>query len=224
MLTLLAATPNWWDMPGYSCLRQVSMDTSKDVDLDVLQAGINLSHRDKLLRDRATRRVAMKRLYQRHPVSTLILCQEGVSKCSDMMGATFILFLILYRIWSKQSRAQAARIETHNRAAVVHAVKADQAAIYCPKSSSHHKAGHRLMTKLSAAIPVCNCKASQSAKVTTTDLCPRESRGIADSIFKVKGRAYLLVVIRQLLLMSGDVELNPGPLDSEYWIIYGVRM
>ncbi len=63
MLTLLAATPNWWDMPGYSCLRQVRMDDSKDVDLDVLQAAINLSHRDKFLRDRASRRVAMKRLY-----------------------------------------------------------------------------------------------------------------------------------------------------------------
>ena len=29
------------------------------------------------------------------------------------------------------------------------------------------------------------------------------------------GRSYLLVVIRQLLLLSGDVELNPGPLDGE---------
>ena len=116
MLTLLAATPNWWDMPGYSCLRQVRMDKSKDADLDVLQAAINLSHRDKLLRDRASRRVAMKRLYQRHPMSTL--CQEGVSKCSDMMDATLILFLILYRICSKRSQAQVARIKTRNRAAV----------------------------------------------------------------------------------------------------------
>ena len=214
MLTLLAATPNWWDMPGYSCLRQVSMDTSKDVDLDVLQAAINLNHRDKFLRDRASRRVAMKRLYQCHPVSTL--CQEGVSKCSDVMGATFILFLILYRIWSKQSRAQAARINIRNRAAVVRAVKADQAAIYCPISSSHRKAGHRLMTRLSATITVSNCKGSRSAKVTTTGLSLRESRGTTDSVFKVKGQAYHMVVIRQLLLMSGDVELNPGPLDSEY--------
>ena len=216
MLTLLAATPNWWDMPGYSCLRQVRMDKSKDIDLDVLQAAINLSHRDKFLRDQASRRVAMKRLYQHHPVSTLY--HEGVSKCSDMMGATFILFLILYRICSKRSQAQATRIKIRNRAAIVRAVKADQAVIYCPISSSHHKAGHRLMIRLSAAITVSNCKGNQSAKVTTTGLhvC-RGSRGIIPySVFEVKGQAYHMAVIRQLLLMSGDVELNPGPLDSEY--------
>jgi hypothetical protein len=33
------------------------------------------------------------------------------------------------------------------------------------------------------------------------------------------GRSYLLVVIRQLLLMSGDVELNPGPLDGECRVV-----
>jgi hypothetical protein len=35
----------------------------------------------------------------------------------------------------------------------------------------------------------------------------------------LKGRPYLLVVIRQLLLMSGDVELNPGPLDGECRVV-----
>ena len=181
MLKLLAATPNWWDMPGYSCLRQVSMDTCKDVDLDVLQTGINLSHRDKFLRDRASRRVAMKRLYQRHPVSTL--CQEGVGKCNDIMGATLILFLILYRICSKQSRAQAARIRICNRAALVHTVKskAERAAAAqgCAVVPSYQKVAH----------------------------------GSTATIVEVKGHAYLLMVVRQLLLMSGDVELNPGPLD-----------
>ena len=31
--------------------------------------------------------------------------------------------------------------------------------------------------------------------------------------------AFHLIIIRQCLLMSGDVELNPGPLDGEYYII-----
>ena len=185
MLKLLAATPNWWDMPDYSCLRQVSMDTCKDVDLGVLQTGINLSHRDKFLRDRASRRVAMKRLYQRHPVSTL--CQEGVSKCSDMMGATFILFLILYRICSKQSRTQAARIRICNQAVLVHAVKSKAecaaAAQGCAVAPSYQKVPHG-----------------------STDM-------IGTGLVEVKGHTYLLMVVRQLLLMSGDVELNPGPLD-----------
>ena len=36
-------------------------------------------------------------------------------------------------------------------------------------------------------------------------------------VLEVKGCTYRLVVIRQLLLMCGDVELNPGPLDGEFW-------
>ena len=220
MLTLLAATPNWWDMPGYSCLRQVTMDTSKDIDLDVLQAAINLNHRDKFIRDRTSRRVAMKRLYQRHPVSTL--CQEGVSKCSDMMGATFILFLILYRICSKQSRAQAARIKIHNRAAVVRAVKADY-----PQNKGgtmakpyRHKIECRTVTSDKAKAVDCTSKdhtvdrsnheASYSSKViaATTSI-------LAVGVFDVRGYVrYLQAIIRQRLLLSGDVELNPGPLDG----------
>ena len=38
-------------------------------------------------------------------------------------------------------------------------------------------------------------------------------------VYAAKGQMYLLVVIRQRLLRSGDVELNPGPLDSE-WCSY----
>ena len=213
MLKLLAATPNWWDTPGYSCLRQVSMDTIKDVDLDVLQAAINLSHRDKFLRDRASHRVAMKRLYQRHPVSTL--CQEGVSKCSNMMGATFILFLILYRIYSKRTQAQTARINIHNRAAMVHAVKfhkpkADyDTAKGCAVAPLRYKTDHESKVAVVACYEAC-----WSSKVmdTTTDsaLCCREAVVMTEG-----GGMYLLAIIRQHLLMSGDVEVNPGPLDGE---------
>ena len=220
MLKLLAATPNWWDMPGYSCLRQVSMDTNKDGYLDVLQAAINLSHRDKFLRDRASRRVAMKRLYQRHPVSTL--CQEGVSKCSDMMGATFILFLILYRICSKRSQAQAARIQIHNRAAVVRAVKADHVqfkggTVARPYS---HKTGCSPITSDKAKAVDCmskdrtvdrsNHEASYSSKIiaATTPTLAVDAFDVRDHV------RYLRAIIHQRLLLSGDIELNPGPLDG----------
>ena len=212
MLKLLAATPNWWDMPGYSCLRQVSMDTSKDVDLDVLQAAINLSHRDKFLR-------AMKRLYQCHPVSTL--CQEGMSKCSDMMGATFILFLILYRICSKQSRAQAARIKIRNRAAVVRAVKADHVQIKGGTvAKPYHKTECRAVTSDKPKVVDCmskdrtvdrsNHEAGYSSKIIAAT-----TPTLAVGVFDVRGHVrYLWAIIHQRLLLSGDIELNPGPLDG----------
>ena len=34
-------------------------------------------------------------------------------------------------------------------------------------------------------------------------------------VYAEEGQMYLLVIIRQRLLRSGDVELNPGPLDGE---------
>ena len=206
MLTVLSTTPNWWDTEDYVCLRQVSTDMNKDIDLDVLQTGINLSHRDKFLRDRASRRVAMKRLYQCHPVDTL--CQERVSKCNGVMGATFILFLILYRICSKQSQAQAARNKICNHEAIVHAVKANHAAKHCLMSPSHHKASTTI---------VLHCEGSWRVMVvaTASPAAYREMRVITYPVFEVKGCANLLLIIQQLLLMSGDVELNPGPLDGE---------
>ena len=213
MLSQLSGTPYWWT--DYFCLRQVSMDTCKDVDLDVLQAAINLSHRDKFLRDQASRRVATKRLYQRHPVDTL--CQEGVSKCNGVLGGTFILILILYRICSKQSRVQAARIKICNRAAVVRAVRADCATKHCPMCPLYQKADHKL---ISSTTTLSCCEGSCSAKAMTTTnpavYRGREKSEVSYSVIEVKGCRYLLVVIRQLLFMSGDVELNPGPLDSEY--------
>ena len=226
MLTLLAATPNWWDMPGYSCLRQVRMDKSKDVDLDVLQAAINLSHRDKFLRDRVSRRVAMKRLYQRHPVSTL--CQEGVSKCSDMMGATFILFLILYRICSKRSQAQVARIKTRNRAAVVRAVKADHLQFKggTVAKPCRHKSECSSVTSDKVKVVDCmskdrtvdrsNHKASCSSKVIAAT-----TPTLAEGAFDVRGHVrYLRAIIHQHLLLSGDIELNPGPPDGMISLSY----
>ncbi len=218
MLKLLAATPKWWDMPGYSCLRQVSMDTCKDVDLDVLQTGINLSHRDKFLRDRASRRVSMKRLYQRYPVSTL--CQEGVSKCNDMMGATFIFFIILYQICSKWSQAQAARIKFRNRAAVVRAVKADHVKGGTVTKPCRHKTECSPVTSDKAkavdhmskdrTVDRSNHEASYSSKVIAVT-----TPTLAVGAFDARGHVrYLQAIIHQRLLLSGDVELNPGPLDG----------
>ena len=212
MLTPLTATPNWWDMPGYSRLQQVSMDTCKDVDLDVLQAAINLNHRDKFLCDRASRRVAMKRLYQRHPVTNV--CQEGVSKCSDTMGAKHIL-LIVHRICFKRSQGQAVGIKIHNRAATIraHKTKADyDTAKGCTVAPSH-RTGHGL--KVVVAATLLHYKACRSSSVmgTSNDSVPccRETAVMIES-----GGMYLLAIICQHLLLSGDVELNPGPLDGEY--------
>ena len=224
MLTLLSllATPNWWDADDFVCLREVRTDTSgREIDLDVLQAAIDLGHRgDKFLRDRASRRVAMKRLYQRHPVNTL--CQEGVGKCSAVMGASFILLFILYQILSKlQLRVHTARIKSRNRAAVVRAVRADRAdraqvtdstvttsfSHGCSVISSDKAGKDRDCISKGYTTDPSNCENSHSSK------------GIAFTsplgVFGVRGHVrYLRAVIRQRLLMSGDVELNPGPLDG----------
>ena len=211
MLTLLSlsATPNWWDADDFVCLREVRTDASgKEIDLDVLQAAINLGHRrNKFLRDRASRRVAMKRLYQRHPVNTL--CQEGVGKCSAVMGASFILF-ILYQIFSKrQPRVHAARIKSHNRAAVVRAVRADRAARLCRMCPSCCKADNGISTTSS------HCEDGSSAgSMTAVNPAVNREKGV-NKLDTKPCHSYLLVVIRRLLLLSGDVELNPGPLDGE---------
>ena len=206
----LSATPNWWDADDFDCLREVCTDTSgKDCDLDILQAAINLGHcGDKFLRDRASRRVAMKRLYQRHPVNTL--SQEGVGKCSPVIGALFIFLFILYRIFSKrQPRVNAARMKSHNQAAVVRTIRADHFARLCRMCPSCHKADNGISTTLS------HCEDGYSAGSTTV-ANPAVSREKGMNKLDTKpSRSYLLVVIRQLLLLSGDVELNPGPLDGE---------
>ena len=212
MLTLLSlsATPNWWDADDFVCLREVHIDTSgKEIDLDVLQAAIDLGHRgDKFLRDRASRRVAMKRLYQRHPVNTL--CQEGVGKCSAVMGASFILLFILYQIFSKlQPRVHTTRIKSRNRAAVVHAVRADRAARLYRMCPSCRKADNVITTTSSHCEDGCS-----TGSTTAANPAINREKGVKKLDTK-PGRSYLLVVIRQLLLLSGDVELNPGPLDGE---------
>ena len=35
-------------------------------------------------------------------------------------------------------------------------------------------------------------------------------------VYAEKGEMYLLVIIHQRLIMSGDVELNPGPMNGEF--------
>ena len=222
MLTLLSlsATPNWWDTDDFVCLREVRTDTSsKDVDLDVLQAAVDLGdHGDKFLRDRASRRVAMKRLYQCHPVNTL--CQEGVGKCSAVIGASFILLFILYQIFSKlQPRVDAARIKSRNRAAVVRAVRADHAARLCRMCPSCRKADNGISTTSSHCEDGCS-----AGSMTAANPAVNREKGVnklntsLNTVTK-PGRSYLFVVIRQLLLLSGDVELNPGPLDGKCGVL-----
>ena len=43
---------------------------------------------------------------------------------------------------------------------------------------------------------------------------PLARETVAVTLYMCHMTAYLLVVIHQRLLMSGDVELNPGPLDQ----------
>ena len=211
MLRLLSTTPNWWE--DYPCLRQVSTE-DVNVDLDVLQAGINLSGRGHFHRDRASRRVAMKRLYQRHPVNTL--CQEGVRQCTGMMAAMLFLLLILYRIRSKRSRAQPHMIKIRDRArqAVVRAIKADRedrakvkggSMTHLKSAESNHKAERNVEAL------VCTPK---DRTVDPSNFMASTSPAPVMSLFDVRGHVYLWAVIRQRLLMSGDVELNPGPIDG----------
>jgi hypothetical protein len=223
-LLLLSATPNWWDAEDFVCLREVRTDTSgKDVDVDVLQAAIDLGHRgDKFLRDRASRRVAVKRLYQHHPVNTL--CQEGVGKCSEVMGASFILLFILYQICSKRCRIHTARIKSRNRAAVVCAVKADTADRAQVKDSTVTTSSSHSCSVITSSDKACKeedyiSESKDCTVVQSNHENSHSSKGIAFTfpipsvgVFGVRG--HLQAVIRQRLLMSGDVELNPGPLDG----------
>ena len=148
----------------------------------------------------------MKRLYQRHPVGTV--CVEQVN--SEVVVTMLIFILILNRIRSKS----ATRIKICNRAAIVHAImshrtKSAQATTSHSslETRSHHRDGRRSKVMENITVAPCHCKADWSSKVVATT-------SPAVSMFEVKGHN-LLMLIRQRLLMSGDVELNPGPLDSE---------
>ena len=212
MLRLFSTTPNWWE--DYPCLRQVRTE-DVIVDLDVLQAGINLSGRGKFHHDRASRRVAMRWLYQRHPINTL--CQEGVRQCAGMMAAMLVLFFILYRIHSKRSRD---RIKIHNRAAVVRAIKADRedrAKVkgdnMTPCKSSNHKAERNVVTA-KAVVKDRTVDPSNHEAGCSSNFMASTSPVPVMSLFDVRGHVYLRAVIRHRLLMSGDVELNPGPING----------
>ena len=206
----MAATPSLF--ADYPCLQKANMYTCTDFDLDALQAGINVSHREKFLQQRASRRVAMKRLYQRHPVGTV--CVEQVN--SQMVVTTLILFLILNRIHSKSANG----IKTCNRAAIVLAVMSHRAksaqAIKSSETGSHHKDGCSSKVMEYITVSQCHHKADYSSKVVATT-SPAMTYIETMCMFVVKGHVYLLMIIRQRLLMSGDVELNPGPLDGEYY-------
>ena len=53
--------------------------------------------------------------------------------------------------------------------------------------------------------------------VTSVNLPLATRETVAVMLFICHMIAFLLVVIRQRLLMSGDVELNPGPLDGKFY-------
>ena len=192
----MAATPSLF--ADYPCLQKTNMlrYTCLDFDLDALQAGISMNHREKFLQQRASRRVAMKRLYQRHPVGTV--CVEQVN--SEVVVTTLIFILILNQIRSKFAN----RIKVCNRAAVVpaimsHKAKSVQATNYhllSLETGLHNKEVRRSMVIMATTSPAMSC---------TETMC----------MFVVKGHMYLPMIIRQRLLMSGDVELNPGPLNGE---------
>ena len=207
----MAATPSLF--ADYPCLQKANMYTCLDFDLDALQAGININHREKFFQQRASRRIAIKRLYQRQPVGTV--CVEQVN--SQMVVTTLILFLILNRIRSKFTN----RIKICNRAAVVRAVISHRSksaqgtkSHSSSETGSHNKDGRKSKVMKSDTVSQCHRKVDRSSKVVATT-SPAMIYIETMCIFVVKGHMYLLMIIRQRLLMSGDVELNPGPLDGE---------
>jgi hypothetical protein len=121
-----------------------------------------------------------------------------------VMGASFILLFILHQICSKLlPRIHAARIKSRNRAAVVRAVRADK---------SIDKTDHAQVkcSTVDCTVDSSNHENSHSSKGIAFTF-PVPSVGV----FDVRGHVrYIRAVIRQRLLMSGDVELNPGPLDG----------
>ena len=64
--------------------------------------------------------------------------------------------------------------------------------------------------------PSCNIKASGGSKGKTTKPPPAVETTVLVCVYAEEGQMYLIVIIHQRLLRSGDVELNPGPLDGEW--------
>ena len=60
---------------------------------------------------------------------------------------------------------------------------------------------------------ICHKAGSVSKEMTDLTLAIVKETEVVHHVFELM--AFLLIVIRQHLLMSGDVELNPGPLDGE---------
>ena len=154
---------------------RVKDDRVSDVNLDVVQARINME-KDKYLRRRAARRVAAKRLYQRGPLVTV--CAEGVLE--QWVAVSVLLVLWLHRLRSKRSR---------------------------------------MRIKVCAAVGVCAVwRQSACAGEKAAGVC--EGSGPPSLREKaVRLVSHLEDVIRQRLIMSGDVELNPGPFDGTYMYI-----
>ena len=137
---------------------RVGEDRVFEVDVDVMEARIKLQ-RDKFLRQQASRRVAMRKLYKHD-----LVCVEGVH--SGWVVVALCLILWLLRIQSKSTNCVPADVRSLSRSG---------------------KGG-----VVSEAVP-------HSPEETT-----------------VKSHDHLIAVSHQQLIMSGDVETNPGPLDGNF--------
>ena len=132
---------------------RVEEDRVFEVDADVMEACIKLQ-RNKFLRQRASRRIAVKRLCQRD-----LVCVEGVH--NGWVVVALLLVFWLLRIQSKSTN----RLEV--------------------------------------------CSPSRSGEGGTA--VPPSPQELETT---VKSHDHLTAVSHQQLIMSGDVETNPGPLDG----------
>ena len=135
-----------------------------DENLDLLEMTISFQ-REKTLRQRAQRRLAMKRLCQRDPVTCV---------CVDVVQKPLLLLALLFICWVLRVRSKTAKIKVINR-----------------QASAVRSLAQR-----------CRDNRKNISKVGPP------SKKIV--IFRIM--TYRLVVVRWRLLLSGDVEVNPGPL------------
>ena len=138
---------------------RVGEDRVFEMDVDVMEARIKLQ-RDKFLRQRASRRVAVKRLYKRD-----LVCVEGVHNGWVVIA----LFLILWLL--------------------------------------------RIQSKSRSCVPADVGSRSGEGGVVSEAVPP------SPGDMSVKSHDHLLAVSCQQLIMSGDVETNPGPLDGNFAMI-----
>ena len=92
---------------------------------------------------------------------------------------------------------------------MVRVIRVDRAARLCRMYPLCRKADNGISTTSSHCEDGCS-----AGSTTAANPAVNQEKGV-NKLDTKPGRSYLLVVIRQLLLLSGDIELNPGPLDCE---------